>query len=134
MGYYIYVLREPDLHLFSAILHHFFSLAILTWCILAAANIAIIKFPQLAHSFFAHLNCIHAIESLIGWGLPGVLAILPYAIKGKDAYRNVVSICPTCFWREPEMEYFTLLLPIQIFLVLLGLLIGFLALTAEKQV
>ena len=99
-----------------------------------SANMIIIGHPRLTDYFLAHQNRVHAIESLIGWGIPAVLAVLPYAIKGKDAYSNFAAICPTCFARDPDLEYYTLLLPNQLFQVLLGLLLGCMAILKEKKV
>ncbi|XP_065829180.1 uncharacterized protein [Oscarella lobularis] len=115
------------------IFYQFFFLVFTAWSALMAVNVVIIGLPHLADSFFVHLNRIHATELLLGWGIPAFLSILPFAIEGKNAYSNFAGICPTCFIRDRDLEYYTSVLPNQVFEILLGVVMGCIAIIKERK-
>eukprot|EP00118_Oscarella_pearsei_P020719 m.226372 g.226372 ORF g.226372 m.226372 type:complete len:527 (+) comp40025_c0_seq2:98-1678(+) len=118
--------------IFFCVFSQFMYLSASFWTVCGLCDLWLAVGLGKGDAFVHDTNKVHLIQSLAVWGSSGVLCILPYAVKGGEAYSNIF-LSYTCSTVDTTLQYFTNAIPIEVGLSIAGLCLSHLIYTLKKR-
>lgn len=114
-------------------IRHYLLFVLLFWATFTYGNLWwIVKFPTKGKLLFQNKRKIHILQAIVSWGCPIIPVTAVYAFNGR--YSQGITFPYVCYPSSPSLFYYTLLLPMQLFIATICILLIWTSYLFSKQV